>query len=514
MATNTLRLSNMVAPEFRSIRWTNCPCRYRVLFGARNTGKSYTMVEEAIDKILKDPNRNIYFIRQVYSDIKDSCFSEIKNMLFRTGLFAYFQIKEHDMEIVYRKTNQVIRFSGCDRGTSINSSAPPRGYFTDYYFEEAFELKDYETLRQIDGSLRGAYQTPIKLPSGKIRYIPMQFTFMLNPWSAEDCLIYKIFVKPYMQDTETTQTILENLGYKQYINTEEILEKGIGIAIMQSTYKVNKWRAKEYDIVAETMKEKAPSIYKVEFLGMWGVSGDICYPEFDDNCIISESIIKDIPFMYLTIGIDTGYSNGEGKILTGSALERAKIHSAYAVLLCGLTYRDYMGIPKGSIIVIDEYYHSPEINNIHKSPDQLQKETLATFNLWASRYSTNATMFRQVIDCYVDSGDAGTLSSLQHLSNQRGMNSSYKFTLSDKRMKIVNRIRFEKTLFSCKNLLVSNRCTNLIRELKHSRVPEGAYRENINDHAINAMEYATIPLFSQTSAWQLYKNVLGSYKQI
>ena len=504
--TTEFKLSNLIAPEFQSSWWTNCPARYRVMYGARNTGKSYTFLGiEILHKILKDKNRNVVIFRQVFSDIKDSCFSQVQSLLYKLGLFPYFQVKTHDMEIVYKKTGQKIIFAGCDRGTSINGITVPVGEITDFYFEEAYEIRDYELFRQIDGSLRGDYATEIKKPTKSI-FIPKQCTFLLNPWSSDGCFIYDIFVKPYMPDRETTQKFLEDMGYRLYQDFSAVLEKGIGISLMQSTYKVNKWRASNYDNIALETKKKAPNIYNTEFLGMWGVSGEICYPEFNAQLILPDTIARELPYSMLTIGIDTGYSNGEGKLLIGSALDKARIHSAYAILLCGITNRDYNGIEKGTIVILDEYYHSPEINMVKKTATQLEKETIQQLLMWANQYQSNPTMFRTCVNCFVDSGDAASLGDLIDLANKNGLsNRAFVFKPSTKK-RILTRIRFERHLFSFRELLISNRCKNLIREIKNARVPKGAYRENINDHAINAMEYGITPLFALTKEWSKFKD--------
>lgn len=488
--TQELRLSELIAPEFKPHWWTNCPARYRVIYGARYTGKSYTLAIEILDKILRDPSRNVVYFRQVFSDIKDSCFAQMQSLIYKLGLFPYFQIKTHDMEIVYKKTGQKILFAGCDRGTSVNSIAVARGEITDFYFEEAFELRDYELFRQIDGSLRGDYATKIKN-----RYIPKQITFMLNPWSAEGCFIYQIFVKPFMQDKETTEKFLEDVGYRSYQDFNKVLEKGVGISLMQSTYKVNKWRAKNYDEIAKSIKKQAPNIYRCEFLGMWGVSGEITYPEYSEKLILPDAIIKELPFSLLTIGIDTGYSNGEGKLLVGSALEKARVHSAYAIILCGITSKEYKGIPKGTIVAIDEYYHSPEISGVNKTPNQLERETIKQILMWSSEYQVNPTMFRTCVNAFVDSGDAYTRPDLTALASSLGLSQrSVIFKPSTKR-RIITRIRFTRNLMSYGELRFSTKCKNLTREIRNSHVPKDSYRENINDHAINAFEYGTTPLY-------------------
>ena len=499
--TQTFNLKDLIAPEFRYSRWTNCPARYRVFYGARNTGKSYTFLGiEVLDKILRDCNRNVVIFRQVFSDIKDTCFAQVQALIYKLFLFPFFQIKTHDMEIVYKKTGQKIVFCGCDRGTAVNGITCARGEITDFYFEEAFEIRDYELFRQIDGSLRGDYATKLKNVS-----IPKQCTFLMNPRSAEGCFIYDIFVKPFMPDRETTQAFLEEVGYRAYQDFSKVIEKGVGIALMQSTYKVNKWRQKNYDQIALETKKQTQNIYKCEFLGMWGVSGDVCYPEFSERHIIQDNLVKELPFSLLTIGIDTGFSNGEGKILMGSALEKARVHSAYAILLCGITNRDYKGIKKGSIVIIDEYYHSQEISGVKKSEPQLWNETLQQIMMWVSEYQQNPTMFRTCVKCFVDSGDAGSLSALIDLSRRMGVSQrSFVFDKSTK-ARIITRIRYERRLFDYGDLLISTKCKNLARELRNARVPKDGYRENINDHAINAMEYGITPLFTLTKEWANFK---------
>lgn len=498
--TNELKLSELIAPEFIPHWWTNCPARYRVFYGARNTGKSYTLAIEVLDKILRDKNRNVIFFRQVFSDIKDSCFAQMQALIYKLGLFPYFQIKTHDMEIVYKKTGQKILFAGCDRGTAVNSVTVSRGEITDFYFEEAFELASYELFRQIDGSLRGDYSTNIR---GK--HIPKQITFMLNPWSAEGCFIYDVFVKPFMQDKDTTMDFLEKVGYRSYQDYHKIIEKGIGISLMQSTYKVNRWRAKNYDEIALATKKQAPNIYQCEFLGMWGVSGEVTYPEYTDNLIIPDNLVKELPFSLLTIGIDTGYSNGEGKLVVGSALERARVHSAYVVELCGVVARDYKGIKQGTIVLIDEYYHSPEITNIKKSPTQLENDTINQLLMWASEYQANPTMFRTCVNTFIDSGDAITLPNLQSLATKYGLSSrAFTFKPSTKK-RIITRIRFVRNLMAYQEIRFSTKCKHLCRELRNSHVPKDSYRENINDHAINSMEYGITPLFELNRHWAQFK---------
>lgn len=495
-----LRLSELVAGEFQSVYWTNCPTRYRVIFGARYTGKSYTFLgTEVLDKITRDPNRNVAIFRAVASDIKTTAFAEVKKALFRTGLFTKFQVKEHDVEIVYKATRQKIMFFGCDRGTAVNGIQCEVGEVTDFYFEEAYELKSYEEFRKIDGSLRGDYCTT--LANG--RKIPKQVTFLMNPWSKEGCWIHYYFVKPFMDDDNTSERLLENVGFRQYINKGLYIEKGLGLALHQSTYKVNHWRAKDYDKIALNEKKANPRGYRVEFLGMWGVSGDVVYTSYSEKIVLPKEVSDTLHYRCAYIGIDTAYSNGEGKTLTGQALEEARVKHAYSVQLVGVTRCDEQGVEMGSLVGIDEYYYSQEIYGKRKTQTELISETVSLILMWCDRYRNNPTLLKGQIVIYSDSGDQGSIDAL--VTELRNRHISNCIVMSSTKKPINTRIRFENQLMAHGRLRISTRCEHLKREFSHSREGKGKPREDLNDHAINAFEYASAPMYPLVKDWANFK---------
>ena len=63
-----------------------------------------------------------------------------------------------------------------------------------------------------------------------------------------------------------------------------------------------------------------------------------------------------------------------------------------------------------------------------------------------------------------------------------------------------------------KCLVFSGRCKNLIREIKNARkAKDGKVREDIDDHAINAFEYAWIPTRKKLRQWKLFKDPTSEY---
>ena len=83
----------------------------------------------------------------------------------------------------------------------------------------------------------------------------------------------------------------------------------------QSNYKINEFRDKEtWDAAALQMKAKSPELYKPNFLGLFGATTGLAYPEFSTACYITAQEIMEMDdIAEFAIGIDTGLSNGEGK---------------------------------------------------------------------------------------------------------------------------------------------------------------------------------------------------------
>ncbi|NLZ74042.1 MAG: hypothetical protein GX905_09575, partial [Bacteroidales bacterium] len=154
--TNKLSIYKCIGKGYTRGWWTNCHCRYRVFKGARNTKKSYVIIDlEVLHKILQDKRRNVLLIRNTLSSHRFSTFTTLQ-MLINTpdinngniSLSRYFKINKNDMTIEYIPTGQLILFKGFDDPQKIQSIRVPVGFLTDVYIEEAFELDDYEEWRK------------------------------------------------------------------------------------------------------------------------------------------------------------------------------------------------------------------------------------------------------------------------------------------------------------------------------------------------------------------------------
>lgn len=479
--------------------WTNNHCRYRVFAGARNTKKSYDILGvEVLDKIMSDPRRNVLILRQIGGSNRYSTFSTLDMLINQpdpaqpeVSLSRYFHINRGGLTIEYKPTGQLILFDGMLNPTKLTSTRMPRGYLTDVYVEEAYELPDFDAWRRVDGTIRG------KLPQGCFH----QITFCMNPWNKSHW-IYEHFFKGRLEDD---LDYLLSHDYQDYNDPGLIIDYGKGLYLHKSTYKINEFRDREiYDAAMEEMRAKAPEIYKVEALGMWGMSTDRTYFEMNDSLIKGANEINSLRFAGYCIGIDFGVSDGQGnikKIKIGKNGKPSKSYeSATTMQLAGIT-SDY-----GCLAAIDEYFHSNDGQLIKKTGPELQRELVSTIKQWRDVvYASHPDLMKGTIPVYVDSADAGGFRQGLELEARRQGLFGVVFQGSTK-IRIDSRVYFSRHLMAYGECLFSRNCPNLIREVQNARKgDDGSPRDDFDDHAINAWEYAWAPMRERIRRWKTFK---------
>ena len=490
--TRRLSVAKLIGKGYGRGWFTNCRCRYRVYAGARNTKKSYVMIGlEVLIKIMSDPLRNVLILRQTAGSNRRSTFTTICMLIHHPdpsdpslSLDPWFDINGTSMVITYRPTGQVILFAGMyPDPTRITSMRMEYGYLTDVYIEEAYELRSWEEWRRVDGTVRG------KLPEGYFH----QITFCLNPWNRNHW-IYEHFFKGRLEDD------LDALMGHDYIDWKDedlILDYGKGLYLHKSTYKVNEFRDTEiYDAAMEELRRVAPEIYKVEALGMWGNSSAATYPEMGPALIVSPERALNERFSCYAIGVDTGLTDGDGKPKTG---ENARLRSATTMQLLGIT-ADY-----SRVYCIDEFFWSNEAQLAKKTEPELQTEMVRKLMEWQRKYSRHPDLMRGTALVYVDCADKGYRQGLEVEARRQGLQGVI-FQPSAKTVRVVDRVMFIRRIMAYGEFLVTQQCPNLIRELENSRVGEkGEAREDLDDHAINASEYAWIPIITRMRRWGDFK---------
>lgn len=490
MKKQTLSMYKVIGQGYTRGWWTNCHCRYRVYKGARNTKKSYVMIGlEILSKIISDPRRNVLIIRNTLSSHRYTTFTTLKNLISipdiehpEISLDKFFKVNNNDMVITYKPTGQIILFKGFDDPQKIQGIRTSVGFLTDVYVEEAFEITDYEAWRKLDGSIRG------KLPEGLFH----QITFCFNAWN-KDHWLYEHFFKGRMEDD--LNYLLENT-YQDYLDENLIIDYGKGLYLHTSTYKINEFRDTEiYDVAMEQLRVVAPEIYKVEALGMWGNSTEATYPEFSDSLIRPRAEINNMQYACYSIGIDTGLSNGQGQVKHG---ENVRIRSATTMQMVGVT-SDY-----SKLCCIDEFFYSNENEMLKKTEPQLMEEIVDKIIEWKNTYQLHPTLMKGVIPVYVDCADIGFRQGLELTAKKKGL-FNIRFMASTK-IRIQTRVDFIRLIMAWGEFLISEACKDLTREIRNSRKGEkGEVREDFDDHAINANEYAWQPIINRLRRWKTFK---------
>lgn len=502
-----ISMAKLLGKGYTKAWFTNCHCRYRLFCGARSTKKSKDIMGyEPIFKILSDPRRNILIARQNDSDNRQSTFENIWGCIIDLGLDNVFKISKNPLMIEYLKTGQQIIFRGLNNPTSLNGITFSHGYFTDAYIDEAFEIPSFDDFRKLDGSIRG------RLPKDLF----FQITMCFNAWDGDSWLNQEFFKNRLEDDYATLDR--DDVTYMDYYDPDFVGPYGKGLYLHKSTYKINEFRDKEnYDAAAMEMKRKAPEIYKVEFLGMFGNTTMAVYPEFNMGLVkpINDIIgTKDggaplMSFADFTIGIDTGLSNGEGRAIKILKNEdpSVKIRAATTMTLNAVTS------DMNKMVVVDEYFHSNNAaDNVWNTDNRdnlgLPEQVDACINQiikWISLYGNTPTiLMRGTVNIYVDSADLGFRQVLEMRAREYGLY-NLRFMGSTK-ISIQSRVDFDRLMMAYGDFIISDKCKNLIREIKNARRgKKGEAREDGNDHAITACEYGRQPLLSGLKRWKTFK---------
>lgn len=220
--------------------------RYRVVKGSRASKKSKTEALWLIWNLMKYDQANALIVRQVYSTLKDSCYTDLKWAMHRLGVAHKWRCKESPLEMSYKPTGQKVLFRGLDDPLKLTSITVERGYLCWVWIEEAYQVVNEKDFDILDESIRG-YIPP---ETGLFKQITLTF----NPWSRTHWLKKRFF------DCEPDDDILA----------------------MTTNYMCNEWLDDADRKVFERMKVENPERYKTAGLGDWGMEGISFFPEFSE----------------------------------------------------------------------------------------------------------------------------------------------------------------------------------------------------------------------------------------
>ena len=202
--------------------------KYVVLCGGAGSGKSVFAVQRYLWRLLKE-KRNLLVIRAVAATHRDSTFALFKQIIGKWGLGELFSVSESTARIRCENGSEIV-FKGLDNSEKLKSVTFAGGELTDIWIEEASEIAESD-FNQLVIRLRGGKQKK-------------QVVLTFNPVSIEHWLKRRFF--------------------------DQVREDAV---TLRTTYKDNRFLAKEDGEELERFKESDPYYYSVYCLGEWGVTG-------------------------------------------------------------------------------------------------------------------------------------------------------------------------------------------------------------------------------------------------
>lgn len=218
-------------------------------------------------------------------------------------------------------------------------------------------------------------------------------------------------------------------------------------------------------------------LYKNKIQGLRGKATGLIFPNFDHRkhvvtkeWIKKQVLTEKIRFRKFSAGLDTSYS--------------AKSPDTIAMIFNGIT-------EDRRLIVLEEKVYSNANLSIPLAPS----DTAVKFIEFMERCRKEWGLAR---DTFIDCADQGTITELKKWKRLNG--SIYLFNDSYKKVEIIDRINLQIGWIQQGCYLVSESCTEHIRELEcYSWKEDKDLPEDRHDHTINASQYGFIP----------YKNLIG-----
>ena len=221
-----------------------------ILEGGRGSLKSSFWALKIIELIKNNPDLHACITRQVATTLKDSVYAQMKWAINTLGLDEEFACKVSPLEIIYKKTGQIIYFRGLDDETKLKSIKPPFGYIGILWKEEKDQMKGAAEERSVNQSV---------LRGGDISYDFSSY----NPPKSKNAWVHKEKLIP---------------------NPNRVIH--------QTTYleAPPEWLGKKFIDDAEHLKEVNPAAYEHEYLGIPNGDGGNVFEYLEIREISDEEI--------------------------------------------------------------------------------------------------------------------------------------------------------------------------------------------------------------------------------
>lgn len=240
------------------------PNKTYIFEGGRGGLKSSYVSLKVIELLKNNPTMHACILRKVGSTLKDSVFAQMKWAIHELGLDEEFQCKSNPIEIIYKKTGQIIFFRGCDDPIKLKSIKPPFGYIGILWIEERDQLSGAEEERSVKQSV---------LRGGAMSYDFASY----NPPKSRDNWVNK-----------------------------ELREPNENRVVHHSTYldAPKEWLGQKFIDDAEHLKTVDPKAYEHEYMGIANGDGGNVFDNIEIRAITDDEISR---LDHIYQGVDWGW---------------------------------------------------------------------------------------------------------------------------------------------------------------------------------------------------------------
>lgn len=235
-----------------------------ILEGGRGSLKSSFWALKIVELIKNNPTLHACITRQVAATLKDSVYAQMKWAINILDLNDEFDFKVSPLEIVYKKTGQIIYFRGLDDETKLKSIKPPFGYIGILWKEEKDQMRGAAEERSVNQSV---------LRGGDVSYDFSSY----NPPKSKSAWVNKEKMIP---------------NPNRVIHTSNYLEAPA------------EWLGKKFIEDAEHLREVNPEAYANEYMGEANGDGGNVF-EYLEIRTITDAEIRRMDRIYQ--GVDFGW---------------------------------------------------------------------------------------------------------------------------------------------------------------------------------------------------------------
>lgn len=304
-------VSNRNLYNYDYIPLLHSDCRYRILYGGRDSGKSDFIAQAIIISLLTEDFCRTLLVRKYFAHIKKSQYQTMVDYIKMWNLMPYFHITENPLAITCKLNGNQVLALGLDRPDNIKSTKDP----TQVWYEEADQIP-VDAFRTTSQSIRSSRTKKL---IEWISFNPQRESFHINNHFFP----------------------LKNTYEKADGNFLWVPSTQPNTVILHTTYKQNRFMTPARMATLESYKNIDLNYYKVNTLGLWGGAlKGLIYPYWNAE--------DEFPYGGdEVIGIDAGFNNPTAIVKV--SFYEGDLHIKQLLYEKGLTHADIVNYLKNEL---------------------------------------------------------------------------------------------------------------------------------------------------------------------